>query len=211
MRQPQSEKLGWAGYGPAVPEQSEEQGARRFTYRDCMRGTVPVPRMTNGATIFKVLMVGGMVTFMVTINGIRHTGFEFLAQSHWLYPLMFSIAFLVRTYIGDKLVGFLAPRTVLKWFRGTMRNVGMTVLNVLCMAPIMCAIATLLLVGVNNFAFNYFTTLPLIIPIAAFVNFFVVGPIVKLLFSNRIMPAGGLRFIETMRANTDSLTRLLGF
>ena len=211
MHQPQSEKLGWAGYGPAAPEEHEEHDERRFTYRDCMQGTVPVPRMTNGATIFKVLMVGGMVTFMVTINGIRHTGFEFLAQSHWLYPVMFSLAFLVRTYIGDKAVGFLAPRTVLKWFKGAKRNVGMTVLNVLVMAPIMCAIATLLLVGTNNFFFNYITTLPLIMPIAALVNFFVVGPIVKLTFINRISPSGGLRFLETMRANTDSLTRLLGF
>ena len=195
--------------------QVNETQTPHYTYMDCLRGITPVPRTPNGATIFRVLMVGGMVTFMVTVNSIRHTGFEFLMQSHWLYPLMFCIAFLVRTYIGDTLVGFLAPRTVLKWFagptRGVTRGIAMTVLNVLIMAPIMCAIATLLLNGLNNYFISYITTLPIVMPIAAVVNFFIVGPIVKLLFNNKISPAGGLGFLDTMRANTDSLTRLLGF
>lgn len=184
---------------------------RRYSYRDALRGEVPVPQTINGATVFKVLMVGGMVTFMVTVNGVRHTGFEFLAQSHWLYPLMFCLAFLVRTYIGDAIVGAVAPRTVLKWFDGVKRNIAMTALNVLCMAPIMCAIATLLLNGVHGYLAAYITTLPIIIPIAFTVNYFAVAPIVKLLFNNRITPSSGMQFLQAMRENTPSLTSLLGF
>jgi len=198
--------------GTCGHDETHESGfGRRYSYRDALRGEVPVPQTINGATVFKVLMVGGMVTFMVTVNGIRHTGLEFLAQSHWLYPLMFCLAFLVRTYIGDVIVGAVAPRTVLKWFDGVKRNIAMTVLNVLCMAPIMCALATLLLNGVQDYLVSYITTLPIVIPVAFTVNYFVVGPIAKLLFNNRISPNGGLQFLQVMRENTASLTRLLGF
>lgn len=184
---------------------------RRYTYVDCLKGAVPVPNTPNGKTLFQILMVGGMVTFMVTINGIRHTGLSFLALSHWLYPLMFCLAFLVRNYIGNALVGFLAPRTALKAREGIPRSVAMTVLNVCCMAPIMCAIATLLINGPQDFFFLYITTLPLVAPIAVLVNYFIVGPVVKLLFNNKIKPAGGLALLDTLRENTDSLTRFLGF
>lgn len=185
--------------------------ARRYTYRDCLRGAVPVPRGTNGALLFQVLMVGGMVTFMVTINGIRNTGLGFLVHSHWLFPLVFCIAFLVRTFAGSKLVGFLEPRLIGNRLDGTAKAVAMTVLNVCCMAPIMCAIVTLLLNGADGFAVRYLTTLPITAPLAALVNYFVVGPVAKLLFNNRISPSGGLGFLEILDANSPSISRLLGF
>lgn len=198
-------------YAPAKKKSRRAKAARRYTYLDALRGVVPVPQTSNGSTIFRVLMVGGMVTFMVTVNGIRHTGFAFLAQSHWLYPLMFCIAFLVRTYIAETLVGVLASHTAQKLPVGVKRNIAMTVLNVLCMAPIMCAVATLLLNGAHNYVISYVTTLPIVLPIALTVNYFIVGPVVKLLFNNRISPAGGLQALQALRANIDPLTRLLGF
>ena len=191
-------------------ETETTESPKRFTYMDCLRGNVPVPTHVNGATIFQVLMVGGMVTFMVTVNGLRNTGFEFLVISHWLYPLMFCLAFLVRTFIGAPLVNKLAPKLVFSRFEGTARTIAMTVLNVCCMAPIMCAIGTLLIVGADNFAYNYFTTLPIVMPTAMLVNYFIVGPIVKLLFNNKISPAGGIGLLANLKAQTDALTRLLG-
>ena len=182
----------------------------RFTYLDCLRGTVPAPGKTNGATLFQVLMVGGMVTFMVTANGFRNTGFDFLANSHWLYPLMFCLAFLVRTFVATPVVDKLAPKLVLNRFKGTKRSVGMTILNVCCMAPLMCAIATLLIVGANDFPARYLTTLPFVAPLAMLVNFFIVGPIVKLLFFNVISPSGGLNLLERLEQNAPNLARLLG-
>ncbi|HAM15334.1 MAG TPA: hypothetical protein DCP91_05660 [Eggerthellaceae bacterium] len=183
---------------------------RRFTYRDCLQGAVPIPRGLNGATIFQVLMVGGMVTFMVTVNGVRNTGLDFLANSHWLYPLMFCLAFLVRTFIGAPLVNKLAPKLVFNRFEGVARGVAMTALNVCCMAPIMCAIATLLIVGPDNFLERYFATLCIVAPMALLVNFFVVGPIAKLVFANHISPSGGLGLLDNLEQNAPNLARLLG-
>ncbi len=195
-------------FSNAAEKTLEEQ--RRFTYRDCLRGTVPVPKSVNGATIFQVLMVGGMVTFMVTINGLRNAGLDFLVNSHWLYPLMFCLAFLVRTFIGAPIVNKLAPKLVFSRFEGVARGVAMTVLNVCCMAPIMCAIATLLIMGPTDFLIHYATTLPVVTPMALFVNFFVVGPIAKLAFANRISPSGGLGLLSNLEQNAPNLARLLG-
>ena len=182
----------------------------RYTYLDCLRGTIPLPKHANGATLFQVLMVGGMVTFMVTVNGLRNTGFDFLANSHWLYPLMFCLAFLVRTFYGAPLVDRLAPRLVFNRFEGTARAIAMTVLNVCCMAPVMCAIATLLIVGPSNFLMHYLMTLPVVAPMAMFVNYFIVGPIVKLVFVNRIMPADGLGLLDNLEQHAPNLARMLG-
>lgn len=182
----------------------------RFTYRDCLRGIAPVPRGVNGATIFQVLMVGGMVTFMVTVNGLRNTGLDFLVNSHWLYPLMFCLAFLVRTFISTPLVNRLAPRLVFAHFQGTARAVAMTVLNVVCTAPIMCAIGILLIVGPADFGMRYALTFPIMAPLAALVNYFVVGPIAKLLFLNKISPSGGLGLLGNLEQNAPNLARLLG-
>lgn len=182
----------------------------RYTYMDCLRGTVPLPKYVNGATLFQVLMVGGMVTFMVTVNGLRNTGLDFLVNSHWLYPLMFCLAFLVRTFYGAPLVNKLAPKLVFSRFEGAARAIAMTVLNVCCMAPVMCAIATLLIVGPDDFLMRYITTLPVVAPMAMLVNYFIVGPIVKLVFANRISPAGGLGLLENLEQHAPNLARMLG-
>ena len=194
---------------PEPADQGDGQHIR-FTYLDCLKGAVPAPGKTNGATLFQVLMVGGMVTFMVTVNGFRNTGFDFLVNTHWLYPLMFCLAFLVRTFIGAPVVDKFAPKLVLEHLEGTKRSVGMTILNVCCMAPLMCAIATLLIVGTDDFLVRYLTTLPIVAPLAMLVNFFIVGPIVKLLFFNVISPSSGLNLLERLEQNAPNLARLLG-
>lgn len=194
----------------SAEEAQDRQEPVRYTYSQCLRGEVPVPTHVNGSTLFQVLMVGGMATFMVTINGLRNTGFDFLASSHWLYPLMFALAFLVRTFISAPLANKLAKRFVFGRFDGTVRAVVMTVLNVVCTAPIMCAIGILLLVGPSDFLVRYATTLPLMAPLGALVNYFVVAPVAKLLFFNRISPSGGLGLLSNLEQNAPSLARLLG-
>ena len=183
---------------------------KRYTYKDCIQGTVPLPKNVNGATIFQVLMVGGMVTFMVTVNGVRNTGLDFLVNSHWLYPLMFCLAFLVRTFYGAPVVNKLAPKLVFSRFEGVARGVAMTVLNVCVMAPVMCAIATLLIAGIDDYLMRYLTTLPIVAPMAMLVNYFIVGPIVKLVFANHISPSGGLGLLGNLEQHAPNLARLLG-
>lgn len=195
----------------AEASSAEKRGdmGRRYTYLDCIRGTIPLPRNVNGSTIFQILMVGGMVTFMVTFNGLRNTGLGFVASSHWLYPLMFALAFLVRTFIGGPLANAISRRLVLPRFTGIARSVGMTAVNVCCMAPIMCALATLLLCGPSDFVARYATALPLMAVLAGFVNFFLVGPVAKLAF-NRIAPANGLNLLGNLEQNAPLLARMLG-
>ena len=195
---------------PTPNPQPDAAKASGFSYLDCLRGITPVPRNVNGATLFQMLMVGGMVTFMVTVNGLRNTGFDFLVNSHWLYPLMFCLAFLVRTYISGPLANRLAPRLVLGRFQGVARSIGMTVLNVLCTAPIMCALATLLIVGTDDYLMHYLATLPIVAPLAALVNYFIVGPIAKMLFFNKISPASGLGLLGNLEAHVPNIARLLG-
>lgn len=181
-----------------------------FTYLDCLRGITPVPKGVNGVTLFQVLMIGGMVSFMVTINGLRAAGLSFLTSSHWLYPLMFCLAFLVRSYISGPIVELLAPRLVLKHFEGTARAVGMTVLNVCCTAPIMCALGTLLIVGADDFLLRYLTTLPVVAPLAMLISYFIVGPVATLVFVNRIQPSYGLSLLDNLERQAPNLARLLG-
>ena len=126
------------------------------------------------------------------------------------FALMFALAFLVRTFISSPLVDMVAPKLVLSRFDGVARSIGMTVINVVCTAPIMCALATLLLVGTDGFLLAYLTKLPIMALIAAAVNFFIVGPVVKIVY-NRIAPADGLGLIANLRQNVPALTQLLGF
>jgi len=190
---------------------NDAQRGRRYTYLDCLRGTAPAPTSPNGSTLFQVLMVGGMVTFMVTINGLRNAGPSFLLQSHWLYPIVFCLAFLVRTFISSKMAGAVARRFVNGRLEGARKALAMTVVNVCCTAPIMCAIVTLLVSGADGFAWRYITTLPVTAPLAIAVNYLVVGPAAKLLFHNRISPAGGIGIMEELGYSATPLARLLGF
>lgn len=192
-------------------ENPESRNVKHYTYRDCLNGSAPVPHGKNGSTLFQVLMVGGMVTFMVTINGLHNVGPAFFLQSHWLYPVIFCIAFLVRQFISSKLVEALAPKLVHDRLSGMRKALAMTVLNVCCTAPIMCALVILLLNGTDGFAMRYLCTLPLTAPLAVLVNYLVVGPIVKLLFNNCILPANGVGILDALRTNATPLARLLGF
>lgn len=159
-------------------------------------GRANIPMGGPGKGVFQLLMVGGMVTFMATINGVMHSGLGFFAHAHWMYPLVFCMAFLVRLYIGDKAVGFLAPRFVIPHFEGLARSVAMTVLNVLVMGSIMGAAVTILLGGFSGFLPAYLSSLVVTLPMAVLVNFFVVGPAVKMLYNNVIEPVYGLRIFN---------------
>ena len=54
----------------------------RYTYADCLRDVAPTPTGVNGTTLYQLLMVGGMVMFVVTVNGVHNSGTDFLTQYH---------------------------------------------------------------------------------------------------------------------------------
>ncbi len=173
----------------------EEAAAVRYTYLDCLKGKTPAPQIDFEKIIFQLLMVGGMVTFMATFNGLLHSGASFFATAHWMYPLVFCIAFCVRTLIANKLVGVVAGRWILPRTQGFARGVAMTLLNVGVMGTIMSAAITLLLNGADDYLHAFITTTPITLLMALLVNFFVVGPAVKMLYNNYIEPVYGPRIM----------------
>lgn len=54
----------------------------RYSYADCLCDVAPTPTGVNGTTLYQLLMVGGMVTFVVTVNGVHNSGTNFLAHYH---------------------------------------------------------------------------------------------------------------------------------
>ena len=71
----------------------------------------------------------------------------------------------------------------------------MAVLNVSIMAPLMCAVVTLLLQGPDGALAVIAAEAPLSVAVAIAVNLLVVGPTVRLLYHNVILPATGVRLV----------------
>lgn len=185
-----------------------EANTAKCTYLDCLTGKAQVPHTVNGSTIFQTLMVGGMVTCMATFNGIHHSGLSFFITSHWLYPLVFCIAFLVRTYYGGKVFNWFAPRYLFPNFKGIALNLAITVTNILIMAPVMALIITLLLQGTNGYWEAVLDSFGISIVAAFFFNYFLVGPVVKLLYNNVIMPSAGLQLLNFANKYIEPAARL---
>jgi hypothetical protein len=103
-------------------DQTPEAAASRpqkIRYIDCIKGRAPVPADPVGFFLFHILMVGGMVTFMATFNGIRHDGIAFLEYMHWFYPLVFLFAFVWRRTAANAVTGRLIPRVIAPRFSGS--------------------------------------------------------------------------------------------
>ena len=187
---------------------------KRYTYIDCMRDEVPVPEGSNGTAIFQTLMVGGMTAVTVTVGGVSSDGVSFLVNGHWLYPVMFSISFLVRLYIGVPLTKLIGNRLIEGRLRGASRNAANVALGTAVTSPISGAIVTLLFAdahGAKGYARAYLDSLSTTIPLSVLVSFFVVGPLAKLIFNNRIKPVGGLRVMRAITDHAASIARVFGF
>ena len=57
-------------------------GNVRYSYFDCLRDEVPVPKGANGSTLYQLLMAGCMVLFVFSANGALDSGASFFAYSH---------------------------------------------------------------------------------------------------------------------------------
>ena len=167
-----------------------------YTFQECLNGTAPVPQDPFGKGLFQLLMALGMTTFMVTFNGILRDGPGFLLDSHWMYPLILCISLGLRFLFANRLVDFLVPRVIPQALGGLRRSVSVSALNVCIMAPIMGCIVTMLMHGPHGFFEQLACTLPLTAPMSLLVNVLVVGPAVKMLYHNVIMPATGARLFQ---------------
>ena len=181
-----------------------------YTYADCLRDAAPAPTGINGTTLYQLLMVGGTVALVVTAGSIRDSGSDFLKQPHWMYPLIFCIAFLARVYISGPLVAFLAPRLIGSRLRGFARGAAMTVLGVCVASPITSAIVALLFTEPDDFLGSYVHALATTTPMTMLISHFIVGPAVKLAFHNRITPDRGLKTLEVLDQHALSFLKLFG-
>ena len=167
---------------------TETTQSPRVTYLDCLKGTAPVPRGGVEKKTFTLLMVGGMVTFMVTFmvnfNGVLHSGLGFYPHGVWLIPIVFCIAFLVKTQLVGKFTEMLIGKLVIPNLTGFKKGLGITLCNVCVMAPIMSSIVTLLLQGTDGYLAYLAHALPISVAAAFLINTFIVGPIAKMLYNN---------------------------
>lgn len=151
-----------------------------------------------GKLFFTLLMAGCMSSIMATFNGMRHYDWnimQFLAESHWVYPLVVPLAITVRLFIAGKIADIVIPKLIVPHFTGVAKALLTTVANVSLMCPLMTAVMTALLQGFDNFGANYLGALPLSLSFAVLMNYLVVSPSVKLLHYNVISSVKGMRIM----------------
>ncbi|MEG0503742.1 MAG: hypothetical protein RR547_03785 [Raoultibacter sp.] len=140
-----------------------------------------------------------MVTVMVTVNwnlhAPDHSPLQF-ALSFYEYPVMFCIALAVRFLVADPVVGIIIGKVIVKHLNGLAKSVAITLANVLFMATIMGVFGLLVTGGLGGFTWErYMTMLPQTYCLAFFFSFFIVGPLVKMLYHSFVHPA-----LEAFRA-----------
>lgn len=181
----------------------------RCTFFDCLSGKVGAPSGPASKSMFQLLVLCGMITFMVTFNGVRHAGVDFFFESHWLYPIAFCLAFSLRLLVVNRLTGWILARPFFGRFTGFARNVAITSVNVAIMAPVMGSFVTVLLSGLDNLAANLASALPVSVAVAFCVNLLVVGPLVKYLYHHVLPPTIKARFVAAIQRNATSWAGIL--
>lgn len=185
--------------------------ATRITYRDCLCDATPHTVDPVAQLLFTVLIIGGMVTFMATFNGLRQIGITFFIHSHWFYPLIFVCALFVRLAIGARICTFIIDKLIKPQMNGILRAALTSLINVGIMTPIMVTIVTLLLTGTNNLAMSLAINIPISVVVALLVNYFIVVPIVRLVYFNVILTSPrGLKLLRFLQHYAPAFLVLLG-
>ena len=185
--------------------------ATRITYRDCLCDATPHTVDPVAQLLFTVLIIGGMVTFMATFNGLRQLGITFFIHSHWFYPLIFVCALFVRLAIGARICTFIIDKLIKPQMNGILRAALTSLINVGIMTPIMVTIVTLLLTGTNNLAMSLAINIPISVVVALLVNYFIVVPIVRLVYFNVILTSPrGLKLLRFLQHYAPAFLVLLG-
>jgi len=159
----------------------------RCSYLDCLRGKASVPKERAGMLLFQALMIGGMVSIMTSFNGYRHSGLDFFVNYHWMYPLTFCITFLIREWFMNDFTEAIIHEFILPRFQGVKKATLITLTNIVCMVPLMSTIMTCMLYGFHDLGATLAEQVPITIAVGACVNFFIVSPIVKMIYNNLIV------------------------
>ncbi len=187
----------------------EEHSQQKPTYVDCLMGRAVVPSDKLGFFVFQMLMVGGMVSVMATFNGVRHSGLDFFATSHWFYPIVFCSAFVIRRTVGNAITDRLIPRLVTPYLTGAAGAIAKTAINVGVMCPMVSLVVSILLEG-WGFAAFYITAVPVSLPVAILVNYLLVGPVVKMVYARFAAQGGNERLLAILSRYAPGLTAMFG-
>lgn len=165
------------------------------TYLDCLQGRFTTPSNPAEKLLFQFFVVGGMVTFMGSFNGMRHSGLDFFVTHHWVFPLIACIAFALRLLYCNKIVEYITRNYIAKHFSGFASTLVITALNIIIMAPIMTCITTAILYGFNDYWLNVADNLPISMVVSFVVNLFIVMPTVKIVYNKCITTERGARLL----------------
>lgn len=159
----------------------------RCSYLDCLLGRASVPKERAGMLLFQALMIGGMVSIMTSFNGYRHSGLDFFINYHWMYPLTFCITFLIREWFMNDFTEAIIHEFILPKYQGMKKATLITLTNIVCMVPLMSTIMTCMIYGFHDLGQTLLEQVPITIAVGACVNFFIVSPIVKMIYNNLIV------------------------
>ena len=168
---------------------AERSNSRRkggCTYLDCILGRAKAPKEGPNFNAFQMMMVGGMIFVVSTINGFTHMGFDFVFISHWAYPVMFCIGLLIRVTVANAVVGWIMRHFFFPKLTGLARNLATSVVNVSFMATMISAANSLLLNGVHDYFAILLPTLPSTVATGILIHYFIVSPAVKMIY-NRML------------------------
>lgn len=165
------------------------------SYKDCITGKAEVPRGGVEKTVFQIMMVFFMVTVMVTFNWNLHTPdhspLQF-ALSFYEYPVMFCIALVVRLLVADPIVGRIIGGVIVRFVpAGVTQSAAITLVNVLVMSTFMGFFGLVVAGGgLEGLSLGIYASLfPATWVFAFCFSFFIVGPLVKILYHAAAAPA----------------------
>lgn len=173
-----------------------KDGDRRFvTYMDCLRGNMATPGNAKEGKLFLSMFALFTALAMIPVINVVALGNPLVdaARAIGTLPVWFCIAFTLRSLFANDLSFWAIDKFVNPHFSGVANSALSVLVNVVIMAPVMCAFGTafgVILTGGDwsTFGWNYLAMLPKAAAIAWLLVFFIARPLTGMIFSDVLKP-----------------------